>query len=363
MSLFGRLIRLRSDQRCPLEDFHTEIVASVLANDSMLTLAWIRELGITKILRADKIAVTTQVSFGPIEGIHDVGSRPDIVINISGEGRHEIIFVESKVGSPEGNGQLQKYIDHLSVCKAVDRRTLVFITRGYEPKEDLANTDVQFLQTRWFEFHRFLNARKPKSDTTRELLQFMKENNMSQANRFTAIDLIALTNHGNAQSLMEATLGERIAERFMKLASIKLTRLDRFNRLIAQDYSKGYTMYGWPTGSSHQIGFAIGYWFPNEQMSDSPKVGMKICVDPGAPEYGEIEQAMRKFAKASVSLMRDWVYHDTDSDWEGLECTVNLESFFATEDHVVAIRTWFFELMNDVDSFRNSNPELPWLVA
>ncbi len=368
MSLFGKLIRLRSDERCPLEDFLTEIVANVLANDLTLTLAWLRALGITNICKADKITVTTQVNLSAIAGKHDVGSRPDIEIRLSDEGVHEIVFVESKVGSSESDGQLQRYMDHLAIQSGFSRKTLLFITRDYEPKGNLSSDQAQFVQTRWSEFHRFIRERQCQSTIVRELLFFMKENNMSQSNRFTAIDLIALTNHSHAHSLMEATLGEATAENFKTMAGMDFTKTwgikERFRQIHeSENYSKGFTMYAWPTGDSHQIGFAIGYWFPDEQPLDSPILGMKICVDPRATEYGEIEQSMRRFAKSSASLDRKWEYHDKDMEWEGLECTAKLECFLASEDHIAAIRTWFSELLDDAASFKTGSPELPWLAV
>src|SRR5206468_6743221 len=101
MSLFAKLLHLHSDEHSRLEDFHTEIVAHVLASDSELTLRWLQKLRVTKLCEADKIAVWTQQRLEPIEGLHSFGSKPDITIRIRKGERFEVVFVESKVGSAE----------------------------------------------------------------------------------------------------------------------------------------------------------------------------------------------------------------------------------------------------------------------
>lgn len=208
MSLFGKLIQLHSDKHRRLEDYHTEIVAHVLASDSELTLRWLRKLRVTELDDADEIAVSTQQEFKPIEGLHSFGSKPDIMIWVRKGSRIEVVFIESKVGSEEGQGQLSKYMDQLRALPGVDQRSLVFITRDYEPKKVALDGDVKFFPSRWSDFYHFLT--QAPNDTIHELLKFMKENNMSQSNRFTAIELLALTNHYRARSLMDDTMWENV---------------------------------------------------------------------------------------------------------------------------------------------------------
>ena len=51
MSLFKQLERLYRPDRFQREDFHTEIVAQVLRNSDELTLAWLRSLDVTKLVK------------------------------------------------------------------------------------------------------------------------------------------------------------------------------------------------------------------------------------------------------------------------------------------------------------------------
>lgn len=358
MSLFGKLIQLHSDEHRRLEDFRTEIVAHVLANDSELTLRWLQELGVTDLREIDAITVSTQQRLEPIEGLHSLGSKPDITIRIT-KGTHvEVVFIESKVGSEEGQGQLSKYMDQLRARPGVDQRSLIFITRDYEPKEDLSDESVRFFQARWSSFYHFLRTVEAPSDTIRELLKFMKEHNMSQSNRFTAIELLALTNHHRARSLMDATMWESVVKKFAKVcgatgsATKAMSQLRKHNRYVMV---AGH-------GTGYQIEFLLGYWFPNEQPSDSPQAGMEIQLNPKAAERPAIATAMRKFSDASSRAIRKWDHWNlsNDQEWAGLGCAVNLEDFLAKEDHVAAIAKWFDELLDDAAAFQTQNPKLPW---
>ena len=360
MSLFGKLLQLHSDEHRRLEDYHTEIVAHVLASDPELTLRWLQELGVTELREADEIAVSTQQEFKPIAGLHNSGSKPDITIRVTKGSRIEVVFIESKVGSEESPGQLTKYMDQLRDLPGVNQRSLVFITRDYEPKEDLSDETVRFFPpVRWSDFYRFLGLQSP-TDTIRELLKFMKENNMSQSNRFTAIELLALTNHRRARSLMDATMWESVAKKFAKecgalgSAPKAMTQLRNCNRYVM---AAGH-------GAGYQIEFLLGYWFPDEQPSDSPEVGMHINVNPKAVERPAIAEAMRKFSKASKGAVRKWDNWElgNDREWAGVGYSVNLEDFLAKENHVAAIATWFEELLDDAAAFRKQNPKLPWSV-
>ena len=351
MSLFGKLIHLRSDKLCPLENFHTEIVAHVLQNDPELTLSWLQLMGVTDRREADKISVNPQDRYEPIEGRHDNGSRPDIVIRITKGEHREVVFIESKVGSPKNHEQLLKYRDHLHEQRGVVRRTLIFISRNYESEEDLGDNDVKFVQRRWADFYRFLSGRKFQSDTTIQLLQFMKENYMSQDNQFTAIDIIALTNRRRAFSIVQATLEDKkITQKFANEAGGAKPKW--------WDGDEKYGLGGHAT-SSGQIWYSLGYWFSDEQLSDSPTVGMTISVDPKGAEFPALDQAVRKFAEARKGSSRKWE-HRNPGGWETIECTKKLEVFLATEDHVMAIKIWFEELLQDAVDFRIQNPKLPW---
>ena len=127
MSLFGQLRLLHQRERFPLEDFHTEIVAQVLRDTPLLAQAWLRGLGIAALSGGESLTVETQRTFPALAG-HDEDSRPDMTIQISGTGRKELVFVESKVTASAGHTQISRYLEHLAHQLAegqADRVTLV----------------------------------------------------------------------------------------------------------------------------------------------------------------------------------------------------------------------------------------------
>ena len=354
MSLFGKLVRLHSSEHQRIEDFHTEIVAHVLAREPEFTLRWLQKLGVTELRAADEIAVSTQQEFKPIEGLHSFGSRPDITIRVRKGSRVEAVFIESKVDSAEGDGQLSKYMDQLRTLTGVHKRSLVFITRDYEPKEKSPG----FFSARWSEFYILLRTLSSPSDTILELLKFMNENNMSQSTRFTSIDLLALTNHSRARSLMDATMWENVVKRFAKVCGASSSATKAMSQLRIH----GRYVMAAGRGIGYQIEFLLGYWFPDAQPADSPEVGMDIYVNPKADDRSAIVKAMLKFSEASSRTERKWKNYDlgNDREWARIRCSRKLEEFMATEDHVAAIAAWFDELLDDAMTFQKENPKLPW---
>ncbi|MGB7749415.1 MAG: PD-(D/E)XK nuclease family protein [Verrucomicrobiia bacterium] len=134
MSLFKQLEKLYRPDRFQREDFLTEIVVQVLRDTPELTLGWLRSLGVTDLKEADHIKIDPQVIFRKLAG-HNTDSRPDIAISLVEGGNTELILIESKVDSKQGDTQLQRYADHLAAekkRKALKKTSLVFITRDYE---------------------------------------------------------------------------------------------------------------------------------------------------------------------------------------------------------------------------------------
>jgi len=361
MSLFRKLIDLHSDERRRLEDFHTEIVAHVLSTNPELTRRWLQTLNVSELQEADEVAVSTQQALEPIAGLHTAGSKPDISIRMRKGSRVEVIFIESKIGSQEGHEQLSRYMDQLSDLQGVDRRTLIFITRDYEPKEDLSDGVVRFVPARWADFYHFIRQLESPNDTIRELLKFMKEHNMSQSNQFSAIELLALTNHHRARSLMNATMFESVAKKFAKVCGATGSEAKAMSQLRVRNR---YVMVA-GHGAGDQIEFLLGYWFSDDQPSESPEVGMDINLNPRSADRPTIAKAMLKWSetsKAATRVWRDWNLGN-DREWAGMGCTLPLHDFLAKEDHVAAIVQWFEELLDDAAAFRKQNSKLPWSVS
>src|ERR1700722_9254319 len=94
------------------EDFLTEIVAQVLRDSQGLTLDWLTALKATDLKKA-KVIVNTQVRFDKLDG-HTTDSRPDIVVSLIEGDARDLVFIESKKGSRQGDTQLLRYAVRIS---------------------------------------------------------------------------------------------------------------------------------------------------------------------------------------------------------------------------------------------------------
>jgi hypothetical protein len=333
----------------------TEVVAAVLRNAPELALEWLRAIGATELHVADAVEVSTQVRYAQLAG-HEADSRVDLVIRLSGGGRREVIFVESKVGSGQGYQQLQRYAELLAVeCARAPgaQGCLVFVTRDFEPckKPAVPEFAFRFRATRWFEVYRMLKARRNGDGLEKQLLLFMKENHMSNGNTFRSVDLVALENFLSAKALMDQTL-EELPEQAAKLRGImssqtkamgELRKWSRYVRFI--DYKSIFLM--------------VGYWLPSEDPDEPVWAGVAMQSNPGGPARNEVIAAFKGWI-AKETPGREGDELDVSSSWSAIHKGVSLNTLLSTKDDVAALKAHFDALLDEVESFQRAYPTLPW---
>lgn len=353
MSLFQSLFRVFPAGSGSLEDFHTEIVGQILRSLPAEAAGWLHEIGATD--RADfALSVTTQEDLEALAA-HASGSRPDLRLCLQRGDETQLIFIESKVGSSEGREQLRRYAEHLQQQAGFQKKTLIYITRDYEPKEAPKIPSVQFVATRWSHFHRYFKPLADRSDILRELLTFMEQRNMSQSNRFTSVDLLSLVNFTRARKLMDATLWDDVQGQFQRVFGRVSYKESAFTQL--KNHQR-YVMFV-ECGKGRQFGVYLGFWLDQESVTDSPWVGAVLDVNPKAASRKGIAEAFQNFAKTSNGRWQAFDLAD-DRIWGGMERTKSLEAFLPEEDHVRAISRFFQEVLADVAEFKKGNPQLPW---
>jgi hypothetical protein len=360
VSLFSKLQRLVSRP----EDFNTEIVAHVLRNSPELTRTWLADDLKLTTLNPNNVIVMTQEQLDPLETHDDRGSRPDISIRLKQGDQTELIFIESKIGSKEITGpneqanQLQRYFDQLAAKSNLNKRSLLYITRDFEPKNEPKSSPeikVEFRQRRWFEFYRFFKAVPEPSEILKELLQFMEENNMTQSNQFAPIDVIAITNFQKAKKVMDATLDDSVSEKFALVCG-KGSSLKRAINDLA-DYSRYTLTVGHSQGWQFYI--LLGYWLSDESATNYPTLGVSIEVNPNAAKRSDIIAAIADYAKFKKGTWESQSL-DNENEWGTLFHLRGLDTFFGEKDQVKAIQSYFKTLLNDINEFRKRYPKLPW---
>lgn len=360
MSIFKNLLDLNPN-KIPLEDFFTEIFAYLLKLDSDLLDKWLQHFNISNIVFND-FHVSTQESFVALDN-HLSGSRPDIFIELSNKTKNELIFIECKIGSQEGNYQLQRYAEHLDGIKHTDRKYLIYITRDFDSKdqeyvfENCNNlTNLAFIQLRWYQCYQFLLGYSEHTSNLliKETLAFMEENGLSGSNRFTSVDILAITNFPRVRKMMEETMNDQVANRFETIAGGNNPRHTSALRQL-----KDHDRYVFLQEQADKFEIILGYSMDGLKIGAYPEVGLTINVSPNATERNEIMEVLKKI----ISKSDEWKSFNLNetNNWAGICRLKSLECFLNKEDHVISIQSYFLSLLDELDAIKEESKHLKWL--
>ena len=336
MSLFSRLLKLHGGI-IPLEDFFTELVAHLFSTNKEILYAWLKYLDLPDMdADFDAVSVSTQQTFKGLPH-HDSDSRPDLVIELVGGCKQDIIFIESKIGSKEGCQQLSRYAEILDAIPDFHNRLLVYITRDFDPKDregvfkEIPNSSVRFKQVRWHQFYQFLTS-QVETMLTEEIIKFMQIHQMAHNNQFSSIDVIALANFTNSLQLMEQIMWGEVSEQFKQVLGAISPR--SITRRGLHDCGR-YLMYAQRPG---QWWCGLGFMLNTSNLTDYPTVYLTLEVDPKSQRRSAIIEAMKKICKQP-----EWKGYELDDSkaWSRMVLGRSLQSFLAEEDHVAAIQNFF----------------------
>lgn len=358
MPLFNRLLKLNTGNIL-LEDFFTEIVAHLLEEHQNLLISWFKLIGIAEDSDWLNTSLITQKSYSHPHV--DGDKRPDIVVELSNENATGITFIESKVSSREGPGQLSDYAKILNVLTGYQHKSLIYITRDFDPKDsdivlqDIPNTEVQFIQLRWHQFYQFLSI-QTGSELIREIQFFMQEHRMDLRNQFSPTDVSAMQGFPDALKLMEAVMWDEVIQKFeMILRDSKTLRFRKRNAFEELQFHGRYTMLSWmPEG----FACILGFFLKPADSSDYPSVRLLLQINPGnSPKRQETIQAFKEIQK-----LHSWkgIALDDSNFWSGIFLERSLRDFLPHEDHIAAIKQFFLDSLNTVEKFRSEYPYLPW---
>ncbi len=234
--LFQALFNLRfRGNNKPLEDFLTEVFAFVLQSNLELVNNFLSEFKVAS-SPSGSIKVKTQCTYTKLLH-HQVNSRPDMVVVSDSQ----TIFFEHKVQSKAGNGQIERYLDHLDNLSHGERNTLVYITKDYE---DVSSNNsligkTQLIQLRWFQVYAFLKQ-YDQNTIVKDLLLFMNNNNLSMNYQFNPTDLLTLSNLQNSLRKMNETMFAEVSDKFISVNHLSSKRTISFSQV---EYHNRYTYY------------------------------------------------------------------------------------------------------------------------
>ncbi|WP_341525180.1 PD-(D/E)XK nuclease family protein [Nostoc sp. UHCC 0302] len=359
MSLFTNLLNLHSANK-PLEDFFTEIVAYFLSLNNDILLSWLKYHSIISDNSYYSINISIQKAYQALPN-HTEDSRFDIVVELSTGFNTDVIIIESKIGSKDGNNALKKYTELLSSLPNARQRTLIYITRDYDPKEKIKDfcinllPKVNFFQLRWYQFYSFLEKRE--SDILgQEILIFMRNNRMAHNNQLSSIDILTMVNFNKTLNFMESTLNEEVQHEF-KLA---------FGSMIKPVASTSMTQWRWHSRyiiytkfSSDNFWCGLGYFDLNPtNLNDYPYLGILLEVSPGFVERPKIIAAMQKVVNDKPDI---WTPLDLTviPAWSAIFYRKSVQEFLSEKDQLSVIKSFFIESIYEL---KNIQPyfDFPW---
>ncbi|MEH2410612.1 PD-(D/E)XK nuclease family protein [Nostoc sp.] len=358
MSLFSNLLNLHSTSK-PLEDFFTEIVAYFLSLNNDIFIDWLKHHSILSDDNYSSIKISTQQEHKGLES-HTEDSRLDIVVELSTGLTTDVIFIESKIGSKDGNNALRKYAEILSNLPNVRHRILIYITRDYDPKEEIKqyclnlSPKVNFLQLRWHQFY----ARLQQHATdilAKEILIFMRRNGMSTTNQFSSVDLLTMVNFNKTLILMESTLSEKVKEEF-QLAFGNVA--GRTASMTQWTWGSRYIIYTHFSGWNFWCG--LGYFNLNpDSLTEYPYLGICLEVSPTFVERPKIIKSMQNVVNEKPDI---WTSNNltVTPAWSSIFYRKNLQELLSEKDQLSATKFFFKDSIKELKMIQEQYFNFPW---
>lgn len=271
----------------------------------------------------------------------------------------DAVMIESKIGSKERPEQLKRYAEHLDGMAGFSSKALVYITRGYDPKEpnDILSGlggNVRFEQLRWHDFYRFLQTIE-KDALVEEVMAFMEEQGMARSYRFSTADLMALSGVPRAFEIFDETLRSEVQAELESLAGSKIRResvgLDNIRRL------KRYVI----LAPLHEWDLFCFVGYAMSTPDGYPEAIINLEAQPGAVGRDTSVATMKR-----IALSEGWEGYNLDdpTDWAGVTHGRGLAYLLSEEDHVAAVKGFFLEsirlLREELTVFKKEHPDLSW---
>ena len=187
-----------------------------------------------------------------------------------------------------------------------------------------------------------------------EIMIFMSEYRMAHNNQFSSIDVITLANFTKSLELMDETMWGEVSQRFKKvLGAIK----QKSTALTQIQWHGRYLMTASMPSGRWWCG--LGFILKTSHLTDYPTVRLVLEVDPNSHRRAEIIEAMK-----DICEQYGWKGYSLDSskDWAGIVREKSLQDFLSEEDHVVAIKRFFLQALDELEKIKDKYSSLPWVA-
>lgn len=348
--IFNTLFRLKlKTSRDPLEDYLTEIIAHCFQENPELWAAFLERL--SSKLPEELVELSTQVNFQALAD-HNMGSKPDIIAFTE----TKAIFIENKVASYEGVEQLKRYAAHLEKQEKAEKY-LVYITRDYDPKNPseigLLNTDIVFVQLRWYEVSHILSPFR-RDLLVKELLRFMNQNKLTMTNQFTPSDIVALNNFEKVKKMMEEVIGGEVESAFRKFVGAKQKMT--YSNLHFHEHGR-FILH---QEMNHGMWVGLGFWLRNEEEDAYPEIKVQLEISPHSPMRHESNEIFEAIIRTDGFHEWDAYNLDNPQAWSGINFYISLQDIMSDREHLERLKAILLNQIGLLVKAKEKFPGLPW---
>jgi hypothetical protein len=342
LSIYHRLLELyeknRDSHKTPLEDFTTELLVGTLESSQELLDGFLQEV---LMIKGECFTITSQKKY-------ILDDEMNCIVDVVFENQNTICFLENKVNSGEGNGQLARYARLLeNLHKASGKEVhLRYCTKYYDPK---IIENIEFRQIRWPDIYQYLSQHQEK-DRVKDYMDYLRRENMAGTEQFNFKDLITMTTINDTILKMDEILD---------LVKPKLTEL--FGKPYQYDYERlkqickhgRYAMWTSPVfGNNGHSEVLLGFEFYHEIPERAPIVFIQCYCSKQNNKYPMFVTRVNKTSRFDFQLEEE---HGFNVWFEK-----PLSDFLSHPKQKEEICQLFIDQLNRVDGFRNQSPELEW---
>ena len=321
----------RDTNKTPLENYTTELLVGILESDNKLLDEFVNKI---LLIDGNGFSINSQVKY-ILED--DVNCIIDMVVG----NEKNICFVENKVGSLEGDRQLERYSKVLKLIEAKKGQEihLRYCTKYYDRKEVI---DIEFQQYRWRDIYQFFEKYK-QNLIIQEYLSFLRSENMDNAGNFSFQDLIVMKNVNTTIKKMDECLDmikPKLIEAFCAPYEYDYERLKQISK------NNQYVMWckniiGENAYSEITVGFGIN-------KKELPIAQVFIYIEKGNSEFEKIKNVHSE----ELAKIFDSYYHGEESISYTFEKAVS--DFISFENQNEVICKWFAEKIAVIAGLKNS---------
>lgn len=338
MNLLNLYAKNKSGVKTPIEDFTTEILASLLAKDSDLLTHFMNEI---LLIEGNHFKVETQKKF-------ILQDDTDCIIDVVISNQETLCFLENKVNSLEGYKQLERYKKVLHQFTKHKNIYLRYCTKYYDLKKI---SNINFHQIRWRDIYRFL-LNYADNETITDFFNYLRRMNMAGADdfNFNFNDMQVMNQFLSTISKLDECL-DAVTPEFTDILGApysydfeRLKQVPKFNRyaIWKEDIFNG--------GSKYDSKIILGFDFTTEEPQSYPIVFIGIVCNQKHRDFEDIKLAIENF---------NFDYIEADEEvWGWYEKP--LSDFIPLENQFMEIKKRFIEHIFKLNSFKENTKHLNW---